>query len=91
MSTLTIVLIVAFVILLQLAPVYVIFLGAEQDEEGTVIPRFNFLRTYLIGAVLLICVYGFNRVKIISGRMFEEAMSFCEELEKFELPPTDQK
>ena len=79
MSTLTIILIIAFVLLAQFAPVYLMRIGVTENDEGEEIPTFYFTRTFLIHAFLIFIHHGFHEARIIPSRVFYEAYTFVED------------
>ena len=81
MSILTIILLIVFVILLQFAPIYLVWVGVHTTDEEEVIQGFYFTRAPLILAVLMVIHYGRENIKIVSGRTFYEAYEFLDELE----------
>lgn len=81
MSTLAIVLIIAFVLLAQLAPVYLMRIGVTEDDEGKEVPTLYFIRTFLIHAFLIFIHQRFHGVRIIPSRVFYEGYAFVDELD----------
>lgn len=81
MSTLTIILIIAFVLLAQFAPVYLLRIGLTENDDGEEIPTFYFTRTFLFHAFLIIAYHGSHQARIIPSRVFYEAYEFADELE----------
>lgn len=81
MSLLTIILLIAFIILVQFTPTYLVRVGIQETEEQEVIQGFYFTRAPLCIALLMLFYYGRDNVKFVSGRTFYEAYEFLDELE----------
>lgn len=79
MTTLTTILIIAFIVLLQFAPVYVLRIGVTYNEEDEEIPTFYFTRTVLLHAALILIRCGSHRARIIPSHVFYEAYNFVED------------